>query len=232
MKFKMKSGTLTQDSGATVHMTNQEICQTENRRTIDIDMKSDGKIVKSSLQGTAKLYLVVNGHSKTVRAENVLYSPEFHGNVLSVPRMTSIGHKVVFTYERCYIYKENRELLATGTRRGNLDVLDITEEKVFQVETRDKNEEHPRRDRDHRQSDKERVKRTEEKSRDVPVKNKKNTALSGSYKIKRNEHERNAEQRQENVGGKVKEKNDTRKDPQRKTRVYYNRVKRKFGDDY
>ena len=42
------------DSGATVHMTNQESCLTENRRTIDIDIKTDSKIVKSSLHGTAK----------------------------------------------------------------------------------------------------------------------------------------------------------------------------------
>ncbi|KAF4531151.1 hypothetical protein B566_EDAN017170 [Ephemera danica] len=147
---------------------------------------------------------------KIVQAENVSYSPKFHGNVLSVPRMTSIGHKVVLTYERCYIYKENRELLATGTRQRNLYVLDTAEEKVFQVETRDKNKEHPHRDRDHRQSDKKMVKRTKEKSRDVPVKNKKNTALSGSYKIKRNEHERNAEQRLEKVGGIVKEENYTK----------------------
>ena len=122
------------DSGATTHMTFQENYLCADRKSIDRSLiMADGNTAKSTLQGTVKLNVKVSNGSKSVRLEDVIYSSELNANLISVPKITNSGHKVVFTNKKCFITKQNGELIATGSREGNLYVLDTATEQTYSV---------------------------------------------------------------------------------------------------
>jgi transposase InsO family protein len=57
--------------------------------------------------------------------QDVLYVPNLHGNLLSVPHLADCGAEVSFKGKHCSVLNEQGELICEGHRHGTLYVMDI-----------------------------------------------------------------------------------------------------------
>jgi len=114
------------DSGATCHMCSDkrlfvELCSLEEPEEVTL---GDGYAVEATGKGVVKLELVAkDGKTKKCKLHDVLYVPKLSYNLLSVSRVTKAGKAVEFNEAGCVITDENRKLIGTATRVGNLYYL-------------------------------------------------------------------------------------------------------------
>lgn len=110
------------DSGATSHMTNTYQDGIILKKCPAI-YTADAREIAVTGHGNISITLVVNGERVKGRLNNVLYIPGLENNLLSVRAMTAIGKNVKFSGNKCFI-TEGKELIATGTLRDGLFLLD------------------------------------------------------------------------------------------------------------
>lgn len=125
------------DSGATNHVTNEQEFFTVLNDTKTVGALADGSCVEATDIGEGWLRSKFrNGRIQTIKLQNVLYIPEFDGSLLSVRRILSQGHRVVFEGNNCTVYQDKR-IIANAISDGNLFKLEAvkTEESVRMTTT-------------------------------------------------------------------------------------------------
>ena len=123
----LKTGNVMTDwiinSGATCHICNDESLFTkiENLETPQEITLADGYCVKAVAKGTIELS--TNSFSKGGKGftlESVLLVPKLAYNLFSVAKFTKSGKSFEFSESGCKITDENGEVIANGTKNGNL----------------------------------------------------------------------------------------------------------------
>ena len=111
------------DSGATCHMCNDEslFMKIENLETPQEITLGDGYWVKAVAKGTIELSTNSFVKSETgFILESVLLVPKLAYSLLSVAKLTKSGKSFEFSESSCKIIDENGEVIANGTKNGNL----------------------------------------------------------------------------------------------------------------
>lgn len=114
------------DSGASVHMTGriESLDQRGAVPTTNVKLP-DGKVLKSSMVGSAKL-CVLDGNRKStaVKLKNVSYVPGLKANLVSVSAISMKGFDVIFKASECYVMKDDKVLII-GQKFGKLYKLNL-----------------------------------------------------------------------------------------------------------
>ena len=125
----------TVDSGASSHMTNDELFFEElNFDSNDMITTADGTSIKSKGKGHGYINCKVNDKIRKIKVEDVLFIPELESNLLSVRKIINKGLKVEFKKDRCEI-KDGEKILAIGLANDNslykLQTVNIKEENAL-----------------------------------------------------------------------------------------------------
>jgi gag-polypeptide of LTR copia-type len=110
------------DSGATQHLSSRKDWFHDYK---DIEPRNihlaDNRIITAKGIGTIRVKLDVNGIQRNGTFYEVLYTPDLHGNLLSVNKIVTHGHKVIFNESRCIIRdRRNGYITAIATRMSGL----------------------------------------------------------------------------------------------------------------
>ncbi|KAF2881527.1 hypothetical protein ILUMI_24645 [Ignelater luminosus] len=126
------------DSGATVHVTNgtyglinEKPCESKEISTAD-----NGKIPINRM-GNVELKIMIDEVIHTVTVKNVMYAPDISTNLLSVSKITELGHTVIFDAHKCKIYDSGNNLIASATQINGMYQLDRPHESVNVVSKED-----------------------------------------------------------------------------------------------
>jgi len=118
------------DSGTTSHFTNNK-----NWLSIIDDIPNamctvaDKQLSIKSI-GNVQIGINQNGKEDTVLVTNVLHVPDLTTNLLSVSKITQRGLTVVFEKEKCTIYDEDKNIVATATEDHGMYKLNKSKNHV------------------------------------------------------------------------------------------------------
>lgn len=124
------------DSGASSHMTmNKDIIidpvAVKNKSVVVANKTSIG--VESC--GDVRLELNNNGKQCTVRLKGVLYVPELCTNLISVSQVIKNGNRVVFDKNKCIVYNQRDEIIATASLVDDMYKLNCASKSVSLLTT-------------------------------------------------------------------------------------------------
>ena len=132
-----KSSNWVIDSGATCHICSDRT-EFENLDTNCLDRVTvaNGNLVVSTGKGVCVAKLVNSKEEEfNVRVQNVLYIPNFNGNLLSVKKMSDKGLKVLFEGSSCKILTNANKEIGVADQVNNLYKLRIKQpHKIMQVQ--------------------------------------------------------------------------------------------------
>ena len=120
------------DSGATCHMYHDidkfiNMKKLDKAEDITLD---DGHSVKAFGIGTVDLNVRVSDEKQQkCRLFEILYVPKLSYNLLSVSKATRSGKSFIFTESRCHLLDEKRNVVATGSKVGNMYYLNCIDEQ-------------------------------------------------------------------------------------------------------
>ena len=110
------------DSGATSHMLKDDSLMIhKNESSARINTASNKSLTAES-RGSAPIHLG-KGMAR-MQLKDVLYVPEITANLLSIAKLCDAGFKILFTKERCNVYKK-RSLIGYGYRSGDHYIADM-----------------------------------------------------------------------------------------------------------
>lgn len=118
------------DSGATAHMSNDRkwFHSLDETATPDV-LLADGSTVKAAGRGSVIVFGVDGSGGKTeITLGEVLYVPLLSSSLVSVPKLTAKGLKVIFAKNNCDICDDSGKVVARGFLRGcvyHLQVSDV-----------------------------------------------------------------------------------------------------------
>lgn len=111
------------DSACTSHMTyNRQSFSDCTLCTSTVHMGTDAKAHVAG-RGTVHLTLRINQKTTLLKLRNVLHIPYFTCQLLSVPRMTSLGVHLSFNNNQFQVLQTGK-MIETGTLQGDLYLLD------------------------------------------------------------------------------------------------------------
>ena len=120
------------DSGATCHMCNDKKLFGELRQLSEPQEISlgDGHVLEATAKGSVSLEMLLPaGSSKKCTLRDVLYVPKLSHNLLSVSKASEAGKATKFNNSGCEIFNRDDEVIAFGTRVGNLYYLEFCRNK-------------------------------------------------------------------------------------------------------
>ena len=119
------------DSGATCYMRH-DIDKFINMKKIDKAediTHGDVHSVKPFGIGTVDLNVKVSDEKQRCRLFETLYVPKLSYNLLSVSKATRSGKSFTFTESCCHLLDEKRNVVATGSKVGNMYYLNCIDEQ-------------------------------------------------------------------------------------------------------
>ena len=117
------------DSGASQHMCNDKssFSVLVNPSKAILVLIGNGKILMATGLGKVPLNLILyDGRTRDCLLDRVLYIPDITQNLLSVSKVAKGGNFTQFCDEDCKIFNENNELLALGSKIGELYYLNCS----------------------------------------------------------------------------------------------------------
>jgi len=118
------------DSGATSHFTNDKWLSIIDNVPNAMCTVADNKQLPIKSIGNVQIGINQNGKEDTVLVTNVLHVPDLTTNLLSVSKITQRGHTVVFDKEKCTIYDEDKNIVATATEDHGMYKLNKSKNHV------------------------------------------------------------------------------------------------------
>lgn len=123
------------DSDATSHMTNESNFFSVIRDTTTTVFLADGSAVKTAGTGEGHLACEVSDNRvQAIELTDVLYVPQLDGGLISVPRITEKGYRVIFE-RNLYIIYHGQRVVARAIQEGNLYRLKTVEASTRTVNT-------------------------------------------------------------------------------------------------
>ena len=126
------------DSGATVHICNDERIMEDKRAVRETVLVGNGAAIVATVSGTVTLTTTDKG--KVLKLTNVLYAPEFKQNIISISRIIDKGNKVMFDDDKMTIRNNNGFLICKRDETRTIGAMyhvqgtPILKETVLEVE--------------------------------------------------------------------------------------------------
>lgn len=132
------------DSGATVHICkNKEKFSNLNELSEKLVRVANGKRIQASGQGEIVMNIrMKNGKTARITLTKVLYVPEFERNLISIKRITQVGHQTILDNNGEIWLNGNKEKVIPIFGKNKLYTLDEIRNNVVKTENREPNEEH------------------------------------------------------------------------------------------
>ena len=113
------------DSGATCHMCNDDMLfdKIHSLKEPSEVLLGDSHVLRAKGRGSVVVNMNLPDGDVECTLNDVLYVPELSYNLLSVSRASETGKDITFTTTGCQIFDETQELMAEGTKIGNLFYL-------------------------------------------------------------------------------------------------------------
>ena len=116
------------DSGATEHIVNDARVLKDCYMVdpVTISTAKDGEVVKGTKRGVINLKSVVKptGKYRKIEFYDALFVPDLKYNLLSVPKLVSMGCTVHFSRYKAEIFDSSEDLVAVGAKVDGLFILD------------------------------------------------------------------------------------------------------------
>lgn len=126
------------DSGCTAHLCG------DKQSFKYLDVSKYGKInlaseASSEIKGKGTVGLsITNGRNlRSVEFLNTLFVPELRSNLISVAKITSKDHEVLFRRDSAIVFNQQRQIKLTAERRGDLYYINEENSMAGIVETKD-----------------------------------------------------------------------------------------------
>ncbi|XP_017475840.1 PREDICTED: uncharacterized protein LOC108366073 [Rhagoletis zephyria] len=114
------------DSGATSHMCNKRSMFVQYEEFHEKIWLASNTAITALGRGD----VLLKTKQRTLRLENVLYSPELKANFISISKAVEHGMSIKFESGHAHITDKYGELVLTAAKRHNLYVVELKEERL------------------------------------------------------------------------------------------------------